>query len=73
LQLLTLNRQKRFDEQVAATYEQRAEKQRSAGETTKADEDQARAKEIREAMIEKPAAARDTSTAEGFNPDSSVQ
>lgn len=64
---------KRFDEQVAAAYEQRAEKQRQAGATAEADADQARAKEIREAMIEKPRAAADTSTAEGFNPDSSVQ
>ena len=64
---------KRFDEQVAVAYAQRAEKQRAAGATSEADADQARANEIREAMIEKPAAARDTSTAEGFNPDSSVQ
>ena len=64
---------KRFDEQVAVAYEQRAEKQRQAGATAEADADQARAKEIREAMIEKPAAAADTTTAEGFNPDSSVQ
>lgn len=64
---------KRFDEQVAVAYEQRAEKQRQAGAAAEADADQARANEIREAMIEKPAAARDNSVAEGFNPDSSVQ
>lgn len=64
---------KRFDEQVAEAYELRAEKQRAAGATAEADADQVRAKEIREAMIEKPTEARDTSTADGFNPDSSVQ
>jgi tetratricopeptide (TPR) repeat protein len=64
---------KRFDEQVAVAYEQRAEKQREAGATAEADADKARAAEIREAMIEKPKEAADTTTAEGFNPDSSVQ
>jgi tetratricopeptide (TPR) repeat protein len=64
---------KRFDEQVAVAYEQRAEKQREAGATAESEADQARAAEIREAMIEKPKEAADTTTAEGFNPDSSVQ
>ncbi|MFO1000805.1 MAG: tetratricopeptide repeat protein [Planctomycetaceae bacterium] len=64
---------KRFDEQVAVAYEKRAEKQRQAGATAEADADLTKAKEIREAMIEKPAAARDTATAEGFNPDAPAQ
>ncbi len=61
----------RFDEQVAAAYEKRSAKHREAGASPEAESDTARAREIREAMTEKPASAKSpTSTAEGFDPNS---
>jgi tetratricopeptide (TPR) repeat protein len=65
---------RRFDAQVADAYEQRATKRREAGSIDEADADVARAKEIREAMVDKPVDANaPTSTAEGFDPEKSVQ
>ena len=64
----------RFDDQVAQAYEKSAEKRRVAGETAEADADTAKAKELRDAMATKPATEKGpTSSAEGFDPASSVQ
>ena len=64
----------RFDNQVADAYEKRATQRREAGSVAEAEADHARALEIREAMVDKPAdGAPKTSSAEGFNPDSSAQ
>ncbi len=64
----------RFDSQVVEAYEKRSAKHREAGEIPDAEADIARANEIREAMVDKlddsPAA---TSSAEGFDPEKSVQ
>ena len=64
----------RFDDQVAQAYDKRAEKRRSAGETTEADADTAKARELRDAMATKPSAEKaPTSSAEGFDPGTSIQ
>lgn len=64
----------RFDEQVAQAYDKRAEKRRAAGENTEADADLAKAQELRDAMATKPTTEKvPTSSAEGFDPATSVE
>lgn len=60
---------RRFDEQLAATYELRAAKSKAAGDTEKHSADMARAAEIREALKDRPAEPAATRTADGFDPD----
>lgn len=65
---------RRFDEQVAIAYEKRAGKYQEAGAVAEAEADAVRAKEIREAMLDKPVDPdANTSSAEGFDPNSSAQ
>ncbi len=59
----------RFDEQVAVAYEKRSAKHREAGAAQESAADTARAREIREAMTDKPSSDKPpASTAEGFDP-----
>ncbi|MFN9719240.1 MAG: tetratricopeptide repeat protein [Planctomycetota bacterium] len=60
---------RRFDEQVAATYELRAARAKEAGDTEKHDADMARAAEIRDALKDRPAEPAAPRTADGFDPD----
>jgi tetratricopeptide (TPR) repeat protein len=65
---------RRFDEQVAVAYEKRSEKHREAGAVAEAEADVDRARQIRDAMLDKPADPNaKTSTADGFDPNSSAQ
>lgn len=65
---------RRFDNQVAETYEKRAEKHREAGAVAEAEADLARAQELREAMAGKPAGETSaTSDVEGFDPGKSEE
>lgn len=64
----------RFDAQVAEAYEKRAAKLRESGAVEEADADVAKAAELREAMVTKPTDPNaPTSSAEGFDPETSVQ
>ncbi len=60
---------RRFDEQLAATYELRAAKAKESGDMERHNADMARAAEIREALKDRPDQPKSTRTAEGFNPD----
>lgn len=58
----------RFDDQVATAYDKRAAKHREAGTTEAAAADEAKAREIRDALADKPDQPQPTRTAEGFEP-----
>lgn len=61
----------RFDEQVAVAYEKRADIRREAGKADEAKTDLQRAREIRDAMIDRDSTSRAPQSAEGFDPASS--
>ncbi|HRA89063.1 MAG TPA: tetratricopeptide repeat protein [Planctomycetaceae bacterium] len=58
----------RFDDMVAVAYEKRADQRRGAGKTDDAQSDLDRAREIREAMVDKKVDSEPPQSAEGFNP-----
>lgn len=61
----------RFDEQVAVAYEKRADIRREADNADEAKTDLQRAREIRDAMIDRESTSRAPQSAEGFDPASS--
>jgi len=63
----------RFDEQVAVAYENRANDRREAGQVDDAKSDLERAKEIRNAMLDREDRSQPPQTAEGFDPGSTVK
>ena len=58
----------RFDEQVAVAYEKRADIRREGGKADEAKTDLLRAREIRDAMIDRESTSKAPQTAEGFDP-----
>ncbi len=62
----------RFDEQVAIAYEKRADIRREAGKSDEAKTDLQRAREIRDAMIDRESTSTAPQSAEGFDPSKST-
>ncbi len=58
----------RFDEQVAVAYEKRADMRREGGQADEAKTDLQRAREIRDAMIDRESTSKAVQSAEGFDP-----
>ena len=63
----------RFDEQVAIAYEKRANERQEAGQAKDADTDLQRAREIRNAMLDKEDSSKPPQSADGFNPESTAE
>ena len=61
----------RFDELVAVAYEKRADIRREGGQADEAKTDLLRAREIRDAMIDRASTSKAVQSAEGFDPASS--
>ena len=58
----------RFDEQVAVAYEKRADDRRESGQADDAKTDLQRAREIRNAMVDKESSSKPPQSADGFDP-----
>ena len=58
----------RFDEQVAVAYEKRADERRESGQADDAKTDLQRAREIRNAMVDKESSSKPPQSADGFDP-----